>query len=71
MNNTERRPVKRGDIYHMLGHIMRVTTVKKTNCIGNENRVFLTCCPDCCTPPFHVKLQMLENDLREVTLDKL
>lgn len=69
MNNTERRPVKRGETYHMLGHIMRVTTVKNTG--YNERRVFLNCAPHCCTRPFHAKLEILEKDLHKVTLDKL
>lgn len=62
--------VKRGHIYHMLGHKMKVTTVKKTG-YNNERRVFLNCAPHCCTYPFHVKLEILEKDLHKVTLDKL
>lgn len=69
MNNTERRPVRRGDIYRMLGHEMKVTTVKET--AYNERRIFLNCSPHCCTRPFYVKLEILEKDLHKVTLDKL
>jgi len=75
------RPVKRNDIYHMLGHILRVTTVKETPLFFNdvrERRVFLTCHDDCnCGRRFvdqliwPVKLQILERHLEDLTLDKL
>jgi hypothetical protein len=61
-------PVKRNNTFHMLGHVMRVTTVKDIG-INDDKRVFLTC--DCCSKPFHVKLEILERDLNKVTLDKL
>lgn len=70
LKNSERRPVKRGDIYLMLGHEMKVTTVKETG-YNYERRVFLSCSPHCCTRPFHAKLEILEKDLEKVTLDKL
>ena len=63
-------PVKKGHIFHMLGHKMKVTTVKNTG-FNNERKVFLNCAPDCCTRPFHAKLEILEKDLLKVTLDKL
>lgn len=60
-------PVKRNDTFHMLGHVMRVTTVKKTP-FPDKNRVFLTC--NCCTQ-YPTKLEILQKDLNKVTLDKL
>ena len=68
-NNLKEQPVIRGDIYLILGHKMKVTTVKKTG-YNDEIRVFLNCAPHCCTYPFHVKLEILEKDLQKVTLDK-
>lgn len=70
LRNSVRHPVERGDIYLMLGHEMKVTTVKNTGW-NDERRVFLTCAPHCCTRPFHAKLEILEKDLHKVTLDKL
>lgn len=74
------RPVRRNDTYRMLGHILRVTTVKTTNRTYDnvpERRVFLTCAKDCnCGGKFldhllfPVKLEILERHLEKVTLDK-
>jgi len=77
--------VKRNDLYRMLGHNLRVTTVKGTNKLFRrdaenvirERTVFLTCADDCdCGLKFcgkvlwPVKLQILERHLNNVTLDK-
>ena len=74
-------PVERNDIYWMLGHKLRVTTVKATNKFYDgkrERRVFLTCADDCnCGFQFcdrlvwPVKLQILERHLHKIPLDKL
>lgn len=62
--------VKKGDKYLMLGgHWLQVTTVKNIG-YNNERRVFLSCAPGCCHKPLHVKLEILEKDLKKLTLDK-
>ena len=75
------KPVKRNDIFWMLGHKLRITTVKETPRFYDgvrERRVFLTCDDGCnCGHQFAgryiypVKLQILERHLHEVQLDKL
>jgi hypothetical protein len=73
--------VERNNTFLMLGHKLRVTTVKPTEFFHNSEcqmRIFMTCADDCLCEPkflgiprFPVKLQILESQLQEVTLDKL
>jgi hypothetical protein len=73
--------IKRNDIFLMLGHKLRVTSVipaSGTKGYNYERKVFLTCTDDCnCCDKFvgkllwPVKLQILERHLKNITLNKL
>jgi len=72
-------PVRRNDTYMILGHLLRVTSVKGTHRAYDgqrERRVFLTCAKDCnCGLKFAgqilwpVKLKILERHLHQLRKD--
>lgn len=59
----EKHTCKAGDIFKINGHRMRV--IQKVKGGWDEYRVYLTCAPQCCTNPFHVKMEMAEKTLFE------